>query len=484
MIDNRLVGRKIAALRQSNALTQQQLAAMMNVSHQAVSKWESGQALPDIQTMLELTRFFGITVEQLISDRTLKEEYEDASARDTKEDAQGDENVESVESVEKEVDGMNIQQLMQMAPYMSKETVEEIVMEMEGRLTAAQIVRIAPFVRPECVEKLVEKHRPELTWDTLRRIAPYMRRESVDALARAIASGKETVKSDGENFNKTINDIGKAIDDIGKGVGQAVQKAIRFGGNMINEVASAISDLSNDAQASSAAHIRSERAQALRKKAFERAMKDNKWDWIAEHMGELEGDTEFKARIAACAKEMGMHDWICKNMGGYADEFTIEAAIANENWSWLGDNAWQLEDAMQEKVALAAMRAENWQWLGRYSDQLNLSGCGLEIARTARSKGAKVLAAQIAENHLKAGDIDQLAREAYGAGDAEMLELLVSNLSPECLEELLVDMAEKREWERVKQYLDNASTAAVERLMELAVDQGNFEAVDALDKYL
>ena len=99
MIDNRLVGRKIAALRQSNALTQQQLAALMNVSHQAVSKWESGQALPDIQTMLELTRFFGITVEQLISDRTLKEEYEEASARDTKEDAQGDENVESVESV-------------------------------------------------------------------------------------------------------------------------------------------------------------------------------------------------------------------------------------------------------------------------------------------------------------------------------------------------------------------------------------------------
>ena len=49
-----------------------------------------------------------------------------------------------------------------------------------------------------------------------------------------------------------------------------------------------------------------ERAQELRKKAFERAMKDNKWDWIAEHMGELEGDTEFKARIAAAAKEKGL----------------------------------------------------------------------------------------------------------------------------------------------------------------------------------
>ena len=66
MIENRAVGRRIASLRQEHSLTQQQLAAMLRVSHQAVSKWESGQALPDIQTMLELTQFFGVTVEQLL----------------------------------------------------------------------------------------------------------------------------------------------------------------------------------------------------------------------------------------------------------------------------------------------------------------------------------------------------------------------------------------------------------------------------------
>ena len=80
MIDNRLVGRKIAAYRQSNALTQQQLAVMMNVSHQAVSKWESGQALPDIQTLMELTRFFGVTVEQLFSDPAEQAARESAPA--------------------------------------------------------------------------------------------------------------------------------------------------------------------------------------------------------------------------------------------------------------------------------------------------------------------------------------------------------------------------------------------------------------------
>ena len=66
MIDNREVGKNISSLRRTKNMTQLQLASVMNVSHQAVSKWETGAALPDIQTLLELTRLFGITVEQLL----------------------------------------------------------------------------------------------------------------------------------------------------------------------------------------------------------------------------------------------------------------------------------------------------------------------------------------------------------------------------------------------------------------------------------
>ena len=67
MIDNRAVGKTIATLRQNRNMTQQQLAATLNVSHQAVSKWENGAALPDVQTLMDLTRLFGITMEQLLS---------------------------------------------------------------------------------------------------------------------------------------------------------------------------------------------------------------------------------------------------------------------------------------------------------------------------------------------------------------------------------------------------------------------------------
>ena len=67
MIDNKVVGQAISRMRQDSGMTQQALAACLNVSHQAVSKWENGTALPDVLTLLEISKLFGITMEQLLS---------------------------------------------------------------------------------------------------------------------------------------------------------------------------------------------------------------------------------------------------------------------------------------------------------------------------------------------------------------------------------------------------------------------------------
>lgn len=483
MIDNRVVGKKIAAMRQKRMLTQQQLAGMMNVSHQAVSKWESGQALPDIQTMLELTRFFGVTVEQLISNEQIESSKpEDAYAHGETSDTM-DENPDT-EQAQKEVSAMSIQQLLQMAPYMSRETVEEIVLEMDEKLTAMQIARIAPYIRPECVEKLIEKHRPELSWEALRKIAPFMRREAVDELARAIASGKENVKNVNDNINKTINDIGKTFDDIGRGVGKAVKKAIRFGETIIDEVSSALSDLSTEPVAEPVSAARSERATALRRRAFERALADEKWDWLAAHMRELDGDAEFKERIAARAREKGMCDWICQNLGAYADAENVDAAIEKGNWQWLGENAWEMDADMQMKIARAAAQKENWDWLKAHSDGLMLADCIEEIACTALEKGERALVKQLAENHMVPRQAARLAEKAYEASDFEMLDALLDYLEVDFFDQLLPKMAEKGEWMQMEGYIELAGAATIENLMEIALERGDFEAVDLLDPYL
>lgn len=47
---------KLIALRKSRELTQEQLAEQLNVSRQSISKWESGQVIPEVEKIVELSK--------------------------------------------------------------------------------------------------------------------------------------------------------------------------------------------------------------------------------------------------------------------------------------------------------------------------------------------------------------------------------------------------------------------------------------------
>ena len=59
------IGGKIKAVRLAASMTQEQLARKLGVSAQAVSKWESGTNMPDIQILPELSVIFGVTIDSL-----------------------------------------------------------------------------------------------------------------------------------------------------------------------------------------------------------------------------------------------------------------------------------------------------------------------------------------------------------------------------------------------------------------------------------
>ena len=67
MVNLEAVGIYIAKLRTDKSFTQAQLADLVGVSHQAVSKWETGSGLPDVEILLKLGSIFGITVEELMN---------------------------------------------------------------------------------------------------------------------------------------------------------------------------------------------------------------------------------------------------------------------------------------------------------------------------------------------------------------------------------------------------------------------------------
>lgn len=60
------VAKNIAALRQAARMTQLELAEKLNYSDKAVSKWERGEALPDIATLAEIAQIFGVTLDDLV----------------------------------------------------------------------------------------------------------------------------------------------------------------------------------------------------------------------------------------------------------------------------------------------------------------------------------------------------------------------------------------------------------------------------------
>lgn len=66
------LGNKIKELRKSRGLTQEQLAEKINISFQAISKWENDLALPDITMMPVLASFFGVSMDEIF-DFNLKE---------------------------------------------------------------------------------------------------------------------------------------------------------------------------------------------------------------------------------------------------------------------------------------------------------------------------------------------------------------------------------------------------------------------------
>ena len=75
MIDAAKVGRQIADLRKVKGLTQSQLGERLNISFQAVSKWERGETLPDVGILLDLAKVLETTVDHILNGGQRMMEY-------------------------------------------------------------------------------------------------------------------------------------------------------------------------------------------------------------------------------------------------------------------------------------------------------------------------------------------------------------------------------------------------------------------------
>lgn len=64
-------GEKLQELRKKKGLTQEELAEALYVSRTAVSKWESGRGYPNIDSLKEISKFFSVSIDELLSGEKL-----------------------------------------------------------------------------------------------------------------------------------------------------------------------------------------------------------------------------------------------------------------------------------------------------------------------------------------------------------------------------------------------------------------------------
>ena len=301
-VSNELIGTTIARLRKKKNLTQQQFAAVLGVSHQAVSKWETGAALPDLDSLCGIAQLFGITMDQLISGNVPGYDEEDSPldgvinfAQDAFNTVKGigesiinivsDALTPDEEPGEPTGEVLSLNAILELAPFMSREKLGEALLNNREVATLEQLTQLAPFVSGEVLEQLLKRNEGNYTIDQLTALAPFMKKEQLFRLL--LTHGGQitltTVKTFAPFLKKSMVD---ALVEIAAGV---------------KKVSAELKD-----RLEAPAEVKLEEAQVpaapseLKLKVAKAALEAGSWAWLRAHIQELK-DAELLKDIALAA---------------------------------------------------------------------------------------------------------------------------------------------------------------------------------------
>lgn len=75
-----MIGNKILSCRKKAGMSQEALAVKLNISRQAVSRWETGEAVPDTEKIIQLSKLFHVSTDYLLLDEIEEPLAEENSA--------------------------------------------------------------------------------------------------------------------------------------------------------------------------------------------------------------------------------------------------------------------------------------------------------------------------------------------------------------------------------------------------------------------
>jgi transcriptional regulator with XRE-family HTH domain len=164
-------------------MPQSKLADILNVTRQAVSKWERGEGFPDISILCEVANVFGVSVDCLLNAG----------------EASGNEaailsSVTQNQEISKEVfESKNVvQDILNIAPYLKVSTLSTIAEQLaRHNIDISKIVELSEFMNDESILKLFQNSDlDKLDDELLEKLAPFLDRDSQYAILERVMKGK------------------------------------------------------------------------------------------------------------------------------------------------------------------------------------------------------------------------------------------------------------------------------------------------------
>ena len=155
------IGRKILSLRKSRNMTQVNLADKLGITYQAVSSWERGNSMPDIEKLPEISKLFEISIDELIGESKVVTMMLDTSKQEpenfeelTEEDITEVLPILKPDQITEVVNGVNksaLKDVHKLLPFMEPEDIKEFATEAFN--TGNSISIYLPFLDSEDVKE-------------------------------------------------------------------------------------------------------------------------------------------------------------------------------------------------------------------------------------------------------------------------------------------------------------------------------------------
>jgi len=184
-------GAYISRLRKDRDMPQSELADMLNVTRQAVSKWERGEGFPDISILCSIAEVFGVSVDTLINSGATESPIEAAVLSSVAQNHEISE--EALQSLK---DGSAIQDILNIAPYLKVSTLSAIADKLaKHNIDISNIIELSEFMSDESVVKLFQNSNLDtLDDELLEKLIPFLDSKSVHAVFEKIMNGQNSDK--------------------------------------------------------------------------------------------------------------------------------------------------------------------------------------------------------------------------------------------------------------------------------------------------